>query len=266
MIDTHCHLTYDQLSSQIDDVIARAHAAGVDRMITIGTSPQDAQKSIAFASRYPGVYAAAGVHPHYSAAHQDAALLKDQLRALLAAPRVVAIGEMGLDRHYSDPTIDVQKVTFAIQLELAKELDKSVIIHSRESVADTLPMLRDSGISGDRFVFHCFTGTDAELDAILAFGAYVSFTGVVTFKNSDALTASACRVPLDRLMIETDAPYLTPAPHRKVKTNEPSYLPYTAAHLAKARNIDYPAFLKTVDANADRFFRLPPSPSGGGQG
>ncbi len=259
MIDTHCHLTYDQLSSQIDDVLARARSAGVDRMITIGTSPGDAQKSIAFANRYPGVYAAAGVHPHYSAAHQDAGLLKDQLRALLAAPRVVAIGEMGLDRHYSDPTLDIQKVTFAIQLELARELDKSVIIHSRESIHDTIPMIRDSGIAGDRFVFHCFTGTDSELDAILAIGAYVSFTGVVTFKNSDALTASACRVPLDKIMIETDAPYLTPAPYRKVKTNEPSYLPHTAAHLAKARSIDYPTFLKTVDANADKFFRLPPA-------
>lgn len=258
MIDTHCHLTYDQLSSQIHDVIGRALSHSVDRMITIGTTPVDAHKAVALAERYSQVYFAAGVHPHYSADHQDAARLRDELRPLLAHKRAVAIGEMGLDRHYSEPTLDVQRVAFATQLGLARELDMPVILHSRQATDDVLPMLRDSGIGAERFVFHCFTGTDTELDQILAFGAYVSFTGVVTFNSSAALTASACRVPSDRLMIETDAPYLTPAPHRKIKTNEPSYLPYTARHLARARGMDDQAFVRMVDDNAQRFFRIQP--------
>jgi TatD DNase family protein len=259
MIDTHCHLTYDQLSSQIDLVIGRAQAAGVDRMITIGTTPQDAAKAVALSRKYPGVYTAAGVHPHYSADHQDKARLQDQLRELLQFENAVAIGEMGLDRHYSDPPIDVQRVAFSAQLELARELDRSVIIHSREAVDEVVGMIRDSGIAPDRFVFHCFTGTDAELDRILELGALVSFTGVVTFAGSTALTQSACRVPIDRIMIETDAPYLTPAPHRKIKVNEPSYLPYTARHLAQARGMTAEAFVLAVDKNADRFFRIKPN-------
>jgi len=151
----------------------------------------------------------------------------------------------------------VQRRAFAWQLGLVAELnrpDMPVIIHSRETIEESIPMIRDSGIAPSRFVFHCFTGSDADLDMILEFGAMVSFTGIVTFKGSTALADSAKRVPLDRLMIETDAPYLTPAPFRKVKVNEPFYVQHTAKFLAEQRGMSEADFVGAVDGNAERFF------------
>lgn len=256
MIDTHCHLTYDPLMVQIEDVMRRAASAGVDRMITVGTSPADAAKAAALSQRFPQVFSSAGLHPHYSADWPDTAALRDALREALARPKVVAVGEMGLDRHYADPPIEVQRPAFLVQLELMRETGLPGIIHNREATPDTLAVLRDSGIPGDRFVFHCFTGSDEELDAILALGAWVSFTGVVTFTNSTRLLASSARVPLDRVMIETDAPYLTPAPHRKVKVNEPGYVTFTARAMAAQRGMSEADFTAATDANAVRFFGL----------
>jgi len=256
MIDTHCHLTYDPLMVQIEDVMRRAASAGVGRMITVGTSPADAAKAAALSQRFPQVFSSAGLHPHYSADWPDAAALAEALREALARPKVVAVGEMGLDRHYADPPIEVQRPAFLVQLELMRETGLPGIIHNREATPDTLAVLRDSGLPGERFVFHCFTGSDEELDAILALGAWVSFTGVVTFSNSTRLLASSARVPLDRVMIETDAPYLTPAPHRKVKVNEPGYVPFTARAMAAQRGMSEAEFAAATDANAERFFRL----------
>lgn len=257
MIDTHCHLTYDPLLLQIDDVMHRAAEAGVSRMITVGTSPQDAEKALALTRQYADVFCAVGLHPHYSAEWQDTPALMAALRLLLTQPKVVAVGEMGLDRHYADPPIEVQRPAFTAQLTLMHETGLPGIIHNREATPDTLAVLRDSGLPGGRFVFHCFTGSDEELDVILDFGALVSFTGVVTFNSSARLLASTTRVPLDRIMIETDAPYLTPAPHRKIKTNEPGYVGYTARALAAQRGMSETDFVAATSANAARFFRLP---------
>lgn len=257
MIDTHCHLTYDPLASMLDDVLARAAGAGVKQMITIGTSPDDAAKSAALAARLPQVFFAAGLHPHHAGKYPDMALLAAQLELLAAQPKCVAVGEMGLDRHYSEPTIDVQKRVFATQLAFAKKLGKPIVIHNREATDETLELIREAGIPGERFVFHCFTGTDEELDKILAINAYVSFTGIVTFKSSERLLASTLRVPNDRILIETDAPYLTPAPHRKVKANEPRYIEFTTRCLAEKRGMSFEAFDELTTANAARFFRLP---------
>ncbi|MCE9590926.1 MAG: TatD family hydrolase [Planctomycetes bacterium] len=257
MIDTHCHLTYDPLMTQIEDVMRRAAEAGVDRMITVGTSPQDAALAADLAAQRPQVFATAGLHPNYSDQWPDTAALTAALREAIARPKVVALGEMGLDRHHADPPIDVQRRAFDVQLNLMRETRLPGIIHNREATADTLAVLRDAGIVPSRFVFHCFTGSDAELDAILEFGAWVSFTGVVTFKNSATLLASSARVPIDRVMIETDAPYLTPAPHRKVKVNEPGYVVFTARAMAAQRNMGETDFVSAVDANAQRFFGLP---------
>jgi TatD DNase family protein len=254
MIDTHCHLTYDPLLGRIDDVLRRAGEAGVDRMITVGTSPEDVAKAIALAQRFAQVYAAVGLHPHYSAQWQDLGVVQQMIRTLASHPRVVAIGEMGLDRYYPDPPIQVQRRALEAQLQIAAEFDKPIIIHNRQATDDTLAMLRDSGIAASRFVFHCFTGSPAELDAILAFGAMVSFTGIVTFNSARELGESTRRVPDDRIMIETDSPYLTPEPHRKVKPNEPCFVPHVAAHLAKVRGISVEQMVQLVDANARRFF------------
>ena len=253
MIDTHCHLTYDGLSDRVEDVLVKARGDGVDRVITVGTSPADTRRGVALAERYDNVYATAGVHPHHAGESEDAS----SLRALLRHPRVVALGEMGLDWHYPEPAADAQYRAFHEQLELMREFpDLPAIIHNREATDDTLGVLRESGLPGDRFVFHCFTGTPEEVVQVLDFGAYVGFTGVVTFKNATAVAEASDLVPLDRMFIETDAPYLTPAPHRKIKTNEPRYVSVVARFLAERRGMELPEFTRAVDASAERFFRL----------
>lgn len=258
MIDTHCHLTYDGLHERVDTVIAAAAEAGVDRMISVGTTPADAQKARSLASRKANIYFTAGLHPHYAEQYTDKAALIDALRDKLADDKCVAIGEMGLDRHYPDPPIESQRRAFDWQLELANEpgFHKPVVIHNREATDDTLAVLNASGIDPARFVFHCFTGGADELDKILAFGAMISFTGIVTFGSAKALAQASDTVPIDRLMIETDSPYLTPEPNRKVRPNEPRYVADVARFLADRRGMSLDAFTARVDANAQRFFKL----------
>ncbi len=257
MIDTHCHLTYDGLHERVDRVVADALAAGVDRMISVGTSPADARKAVALAQRFDGVYATVGLHPHYAADWPNVTTLAEALRDLTGQPKVVALGEMGLDRHYPDPPMAMQRAVFTAQLELAKERpDLPIIIHNREATDDTLAMIADSGLPGERFVFHCFTGTPEEVKKILAIGAMVSFTGIVTFKNAKAIAEASDRVPLERLMIETDSPYLAPEPYRKVRPNEPKYVVHVAKFLARRRGMAVGDFVSAVDANAERYFSL----------
>ena len=266
MIDTHCHLTYKGLIERVDAVVARAGEAGVDRMISVGTSPDDARLALGLTRRFDGVYSTVGVHPHDAHQWRDRDAVADVMRELAGQAKVVALGEMGLDRHYPDPPIGDQRRAFEWQLEIAAELDGvsakpqaalPIIVHNREATDDVIAMIRDSDVPGGRFVFHCFTGDDGELDAILELGAMVSFTGIVTFKNARSLAASAARVPDDRIMIETDAPYLTPEPYRKVRPNEPCYVPHVARFLAARRGVDADAFVQQVDANARRVFGLP---------
>ena len=256
MIDTHCHLTYKGLHERVDDVIAAAADAGVDRMISVGTTPADAEKARALSHRKENIYFTAGLHPHYAEGYTDKAALLDALHEKLTDPKCVAIGEMGLDRHYPDPPIDLQRRVFEWQLELASEdgFDKPIIIHNREATGETLSVLSASGIAPERFVFHCFTGTADELDAILNFGSMVSLTGIVTFGSAKDLAEATDRIPLDRLMIETDSPYLTPAPHRKVRPNEPRYVADVARFLAQRRGLSLDAFVDAVDRNAQQFF------------
>lgn len=258
MIDTHCHVTFEGLREQTEAVIARAAEAGVNRMISVGTTPEDARRAIRLAEQFPGVYAAAGLHPSHSRECPDLGGLERELREVMAHPRVVALGEMGFDRHYPEPTIDEQRPAFELQLTLMRDTpDLPGIIHNREATADTLAAIRASGVRGDRFVFHCFTGPRHDLEAILDLGAMVSFTGAVTFKNSRELAETSDLVPLDRLMVETDAPFLTPEPHRKIRPNEPRFVVDVARFLAARRGMTYDAFEAATDANARRFFRWP---------
>jgi TatD DNase family protein len=266
VIDTHCHLTFPELHDRLDDVLAAANRAGVDRMISIGTTPESSRHAADLAASHGHVFATAGIHPHEAGRHHDRNALLDPLREMLALPGVVALGEMGLDTHYPDPPLADQKRVFAWQLELATDHpDLPVVIHNRKAIDDTLAMLRDTGLPGERFVFHCFTGTPAEVvtgtpaevDAILDFGACVGFTGVVTFKSAADVAEASDRVPLERMFVETDAPFLTPEPHRKVRPNEPCYVPHVAAFLAERRGVSVDDFTAAVDANAERFFGLP---------
>lgn len=258
VIDTHCHLTFPELHDRLDDVLAAARDAGVDRMISIGTNPASSRHAAELADAHEHVFATAGVHPHEAAKHHDRNALLDPLRQTLQRPGVVALGEMGLDTHYPDPPIEDQRRVFGWQLEFAAEhTDLPIVIHNRKATDDTLAMLRDTALPGERFVFHCFTGTPAEVDAILDFGAYVGFTGVVTFKSAADVATASDRVPLERMLIETDAPFLTPEPHRKVRPNEPRYVRHVAEFLAARRGMPIEDFTAAVDANAEPFFALP---------
>ncbi|MBI1371853.1 MAG: YchF/TatD family DNA exonuclease [Phycisphaera sp.] len=257
MIDTHCHLTFPQLSSRLDEVLAAARADGVDRMITVGTTPNDAVNARAIAEAHDNVYFTVGVHPHYSANLDNSEL--PRIGEIAGHEKCVAFGEMGVDYHYDDPPRDVQHRWFNAQLEVVRytNLKKPIIIHCRKAVDDTLAIIRGSGLPGERFVFHCMTEGPDECRKVLDLGAMISFTGIVTYKNAPEVRESAKLVPLDRVMIETDSPYLSPEPHRKVRPNEPRYVTATARFLAELYGESAGAFVERVDANAERFFHLP---------
>jgi TatD DNase family protein len=251
MIDTHCHLTDPRLYAQLDAVLVRAAAAGVDRVVTIGTSVADAQAAIELCDRKPNVRCAVGIHPNYSgnARVEDVAML----RGLQNHPSVVALGEMGLDYHYDRAEPGHQREIFDAQLQLANELDRPVVIHCREAVDDTLAVMKSfAGLSA---VFHCFTGTRDEAKRILDAGYLLGFTGVITFKRNDELREIVKLTPIDRLLVETDAPYLSPEPVRNVKTNEPAFVAHTARVAAEVKGLAYDEFDRVTTTNALRFYR-----------
>jgi len=258
MIDTHCHLTYRGLGERVEEVLAAAEDAGVDRMISVATDPGDAQAALALAERFEGVYGTAGIHPLHVAPDLDLAAGIETMRRLAAHPRLVALGEMGLDRFHRQVPLEAQRPVFEAQLELLAELEAAVaIIHNREATGDEIERITASGCAGARFVFHCFSGSLAELERILELGAMVSLTGIVTFQNAPEVAEAAKRVPLERLMIETDAPFLTPEPHRKVRPNEPKFVVEVARAIAAGRGMSVAELTAATDANAERFFGLP---------
>jgi TatD DNase family protein len=251
MIDTHCHLTDPRLLEQLDGVMQRCAEAGVDRVVTIGTDVQDAMDAIDLCKRRPNVRCVVGIHPNYiaGASVEDVA----KIRALQGNETVVALGEMGLDYHYKDIPPAHQREMFEAQMQLAAEVGKAVVIHCREAVDDTLTVMR--GFPGVAAVFHCFTGTRDEARRILDAGYLLGFTGVITFKKNDELREIVKMTPIDRLLVETDAPYLTPEPVRKIKTNEPSFVVHTARVAAEVKGVSYEEFDRDVGENASRFYR-----------
>lgn len=257
LTDTHCHLTHEGLRERVPQVLAAARARGVGRLVTVGTGVEDSRAGQALARLHSEVFFTAGLHPLHAEEAPDKASLLADLRLLARDPKCVALGEMGQDRHYDQPPLAVQRASFEWQLELAVETGLPVVIHNRKATDQTLAILRRSGLPGDRFVFHCFTGGVAEVEDILAFGALVGFTGAVTFKNGRDIAEAFDRVPLDRVVVETDSPYLTPEPHRGVRPNQPCYVADVAAFLARRRGLDLAALAAATSANAARFYRLP---------
>ena len=254
LIDSHCHLTFDGLSDQVEAVLARARQVGVMRVLTIGTDVADARAAIALARQHDGVFTAVGVHPHEAGKAADADL--EALDGMLADPAIVAAGEMGLDYHYDFSDRPSQQRIFAAQLEPARRHDLPVIIHCREAYPDTMRILESASMVDRPVVFHCFTGTAEEARDVLERGWWLSFTGIVTFKNAAELQAIARTYPADKLMVETDAPYLSPAPVRHVRPNEPAFVRHTAEFLAELRGEPFDEFAKRSVANTERFFRL----------
>ena len=254
LIDTHCHLTHPRLAEQLPAVLERARRAGVTAMICAAADLEESAAARDVAHRHDDIYFTAGVHPHDAATAP--ADLPQRLAHLAADDRCVAVGEIGLDYHYDYSPRDVQRKVFAEQLALARTWNKPIVIHSREVFADTLAILRDSGFDGQAVVFHSFTEGPDAAQAALDLGAAVSFSGIVTFANADILRQAAILVPDDRLLIETDAPFLSPQPVRKMKTNEPANVIHVAACLADLRGVRPDALADLTAANAQRIFRL----------
>jgi TatD DNase family protein len=235
LIDSHCHLDFPQLSDDLGAVLARAEKAGVGLMVTISTrvSQFDTLKRIVEAR--DNIFCSIGTHPHNAAAEPDVTV--DQLIEISRHPKVVAIGEAGLDYHYDYSPRDAQEKSFRIHIAAARETGLPLVIHAREADDDVARILEEeSKLGGFPFVLHCFTSGPELAKRGLALGGFVSFSGVVTFKKADALRDIAVMVPSDRLLVETDAPYLAPEPVRG-KTNEPSYVAQTAKRLAVVRGI-----------------------------
>jgi len=255
MIDTHCHLTSKQLLSRQQEVIDRAELAGVVKMITVSTGSEDAIAARDLAEADSRVFCSSGIHPLYADSQWNWDLVLEAARS----PRCVAWGELGLDRHYDDPPFSLQKQLLEEHLALIEEQKgdvRPIIVHCRLAVDDLLPIFTNSILNPERFVFHCFTETPAQAEKILDFGAMISFTGVVTFPNAPQVAEAARLVPPDRILVETDAPYLSPVPVRKVRPNEPKFIVHTAAFLAKLRGVEPEEFEQQLDQNATNFFKL----------
>jgi TatD DNase family protein len=255
LIDTHCHLTFEGLREDVAAVIERSKAAGVVGWITVGTDPQENQNVVEIVNRFENMYAAVGIHPHDAKTVTEDTL--KELRELSKNKKVVAIGETGLDYHYNFSTHEEQMRVFAEHLKIAAELNLPVIIHCREAFNETMGILEQHGGGVKRVVFHCFSGEASQAKIVLDRGFYISFTGVVTFKNAENVRQAVEVVPLDRLMVETDAPYMSPEPMRKQKINEPAFMVYIAKRLAELKEMDLADFAEAVTATSREFFGLP---------
>lgn len=253
MIDTHCHLTDPRLHAQLDAVLTRASAVNVSRMITIGTGLEDSRQCVQVCRTHDNVRCTVGVHPGY--VDEENPELLPQLRDIQADASAVAIGEIGLDYFRGKANRQRQIDFLQFQLNLAVEVNKPVVIHSREAIDDCLAVLKD--FPSLKAVFHCFTGTGDEAKRILDAGYLIGFTGVITFKNTLALREVVATTPLDRLLIETDAPYLTPEPMRKQKVNEPAMVSHVGAKVAEIKGITIAEMDAITTANASRLFNWP---------
>jgi TatD DNase family protein len=254
LIDTHCHLTFDDLARDIDAVIAHSRQAGVTAWITIGTDPEHNRKALQLAEKFENMYAAVAIHPHDAKTVTEETL--KELRELAQHDKVVAIGETGLDYHYNHSLHEDQTRVFHEHLKIAVELNLPVIIHCRKAFDETIDVLkRFSDVK--KVVFHCFSGSAEQAKIVLDRGYYISFTGVVTFKNAEKTRRAAGVVPLDRLMLETDCPYMSPEPMRKQKINEPALMIHTARFLAKLKGLDIERFSQSVTHTSGQFFELP---------
>ncbi len=227
-IDSHCHLQLGDGGAE--DAVERAAAAGVGRLICIGTDLATSTEAVELAGSHDRVWATVGLHPHDASRHHEE---WDGLRRLAGSPRVVGVGEAGFDLHYRHSSEEAQEESFRAHVRLATELDLALVIHSREAWDQTFAVLESEGVPA-RTVFHCFTGGPAEARRALDLGAWLSFSGIVSFKGAGDVRAAAALTPADRLLVETDSPFLTPVPHRG-RPNEPAYLPAVGEALAAAR-------------------------------
>jgi len=257
LIDSHCHLDFDDFAADREAVLTRAAAAGVGRMITISTRVAAFDRIRQLAESHENIFCSIGTHPHQ--AHEEPAVTAAELVALARHPKCVAIGEAGLDYHYDRSPRATAAAVFRTHIAAARDSGLPLVIHARDADADMAAILSAEMAKGTfSAVLHCFTASRALAETGLALGLYVSFSGVLTFKNSGELRAIARDVPLDRLLVETDAPYLAPVPHRG-RRNEPAYVAATAQCLAEVKGVSEAALAEATSANVQRLFqKLPP--------
>lgn len=259
--DTHAHLDHEQFDTTRDEVVQRALAAGVSTIVTVGTTAASSEICVRLARSYCSMFASVGIQPNY--AGQAAADDWNRIVRLAEAPLVVALGETGLDRYWDFAPFEVQQDYFDRHLRLAQARDLPVVIHMRDCADDLLTMLREARERGPlRGVMHSFTGDVETARQCVEIGLHVSFAGMVTFKKSQALRDVARTIPDDRILLETDSPYLSPEPKRGGQPNEPAWIVYTAACLANVREMDLAQFADLTMANAARLFRFPDHSSG----
>lgn len=251
LVDSHCHLDFSDFASELDAVVARAEAAGVGRIVTISTRVRRHAQVLAIAERFPNVTCSLGTHPHH--AHEELEITAEDLIARASHPKVVAIGEAGLDYHYDNSPRAAQEQGFRTHIAAARATKLPLVIHSRAADADTARILEEeSGKGAFPAVLHCFTGGPDLARRAIALGHTISFTGIVTFKNSTDLRAIARDLPADRFLVETDAPYLAPTPYRG-KRNEPAYVTEVAKVLAEVRGVTFEELCRQTTEN---FFKL----------
>jgi TatD DNase family protein len=252
VIDSHCHLADAVYADDLAEVVRRAHEAGVSGGLCVLACGdiEEAERGRRVADAWPGLRFAAGVHPHqaHEFAGREAEVVPALMASLIGPPRAFAIGEIGLDYHYDFSPRDVQREVFRVQLRLARESGLPVVIHTREADDDTVAIIREEGGGEVRGVFHCFSGTARLADEALTLGFLVSFSGMITFPKAASIRAIAARVPADRLLVETDCPYLTPVPLRG-RRNEPAFVARTAEALAGLRQMTLPELDAAVTAN-----------------
>lgn len=264
LIDTHCHLDFPKLADQIDDVMARASEANIKQMVTICTRVREFDKIARIAEQHDNVFCSVGTHPHYAQDESD--ILVDEIIALASHPKVVAIGEAGLDYHYDNSPRDIQKTVFRNHIEVARQTGLPLVIHTRDADEDTITILKDEMAKGAfPALIHCFTASRELSQEVLDMGLYISLSGVLTFKNSTDIQDIAKDLPLDRIFVETDAPFLAPAPHRG-KTNEPAFTLHTAQKLADLKELPLEEIAQATTENFYRLFTKVPSLKSADQG
>lgn len=252
LVDSHCHLDFPDFSAELPEVVARARAAGVGHLVTISTRVRTFDAIRAIAERFDEVSCSVGTHPHYAAEGLD--VTTADLVALAAHPKVVAIGEVGLDYHYDTSPRAAQEQGFRTHIAAARETGLPLVIHARDADEDTAAILEEESAKGAfPFLLHCFTAGPELARRALALGGYISFSGVITFKKSEDLRAIAASVPEDRILVETDSPYLAPVPHRGHR-NEPSFVTETAKALAAARGVSAAQVAEATTRNFARLF------------
>ena len=252
LVDSHCHLEYEGLVDDRPGVLARARAAGVGAFLNISTKRSEWDQVVATAEREPDVYASIGIHPHHADDHQD--LSEDDLRAAAAHPKVVGLGETGLDYYYGRSDRGAQQALFRRHIAVARETGLPVIIHTRDAEEDTAAILRDEMAQGTfPALIHCFTASESFGAQVLELGLSISISGIVTFKNAADLAEFASRIPEDRLLVETDSPFLAPVPHRG-RPCEPAFVADTARFLAQQRGVSVKELETTTTTNFNRLF------------